>query len=397
MVGQDQSIHGGTEVIKLFYELLQVSVGNKVCLSQTPSADEWGVLYAIAKKQSLVGVCFAGIRKLVLQEQAPEKVLYLTWLGMAAKIQQRNEMVNRQCAQLGDRLKSEGYSYCVLKGQGVASLYKCDGLNGSNGSDLSALRQSGDIDVWIKGGFDVVCDYVQKTAPNLELAYHRFHYNAFPDTEVELHHHPSLMNNPIHNARLQKWLDSFGKEQFVELKELGFMVPPSEMNKVFLLCHLYRHFVAEGVGMRQLMDYYFVLKNSDTAENERVMQVVENLGMKRFARAVMWVIAHVFANDTSTSLSTSAANDNWLLCEPDRQEGEYLLNEVMMGGNFGKHDERYDHQGKYAMQKQNIRHSCHLLLHYPSEVLWTPAWLVWHFFWKKKKVRQIKQKYGVEK
>ena len=85
MVGQDQSIHGGTEVIKLFYELLQVSVGNKVCLSQTPSADEWGVLYAIAKKQSLVGVCFAGIRKLVLQEQAPEDMLYLTWLGMAAK------------------------------------------------------------------------------------------------------------------------------------------------------------------------------------------------------------------------------------------------------------------------------------------------------------------------
>lgn len=368
--------------MKLFYELIQVAVGSRVCLSHTPSANEWKVLYDMAKKQSLVGVCFAGVQWSQQQEQCPPEMLYLTWMGMAAKIQQRNEVVNRQCAELQARLSVDGLDACILKGQGVAQFYD---------ESLRALRQSGDIDVWIKGGYDAVCDYVQRTAPNLELAYHRFHYEAFPDTEVELHQHPSLMNNPIHNARLQKWLDAFDKEQFVELKDLGFMVPPSEMNKVFLLCHLYRHFVAEGVGMRQLMDYYFVLKNSQTDENERVMQVVESLGMKRFARAVMWVVAHVFANDNHDD------NDNWLLCEPDREGGEYLLNEVMMGGNFGKHDERYDHQGKYAMQKQNISHSLHLLLHYPSEVLWTPAWLVWHFFWKKKKVRQIKQKYGVEK
>ena len=378
------------DINNTFFELLQVSIGNKVCLSHTPSADEWGVLYNLAKKQSLVGVCFAGVQKLVNQQQEPPEMLYLTWMGMAAKIQQRNEVVNRQCAELQARLSADGLDACVLKGQGVAALYKVSRVSdGSKVSDLSALRQSGDIDVWIKGGYDVVCDYVQRTAPNLELAYHRFHYEAFPDTEVELHQHPSLMNNPIHNARLQKWLDAFGKEQFVELKELGFMVPPSEMNKVFLLCHLYRHFVAEGVGMRQLMDYYFVLRNSQIDENGRVMQLIESLGMKRFIRAVMWVVAHVFANDNHDD------NDNWLFCKPDREEGEYLLNEVMMGGNFGKHDERYDHQGKYAMQMQNIRHSCHLLLHYPSEVLWTPAWLVWHYFWKKKKVRQIKQKYGV--
>lgn len=370
--------------MKLFYELLQVAVGSRACLSHTPSEEEWSELYVIAKKQSLVGVCFAGVQRLQQQRQEPPEMLYLTWMGMAAKIQQRNEVVNRQCAELQAKLSADGLDACVLKGQGVAALYKVSRVSdGFKVSDLSGLRQSGDIDVWIKGGYDVVCDYVQRTAPNMELAYHRFHYEAFPDTEVELHQHPSLMNNPIHNARLQKWLDSFGKEQFVELKELGFMVPPSEMNKVFLLCHLYRHFVAEGVGMRQLMDYYFVLKNSQTDENGRVMQVIESLGMARFARAVMWVMEYLFGLPRTH-----------MICEPDGQEGEYLLNEVMMGGNFGKHDERYDHQGKYAMQMQNIRHSCHLLQHYPSEVLWTPAWLVWHYFWKKKKVHQIKQKYG---
>ena len=46
---------------KLFVQLLKVSIGMQACLSHTPTADEWGELYAMAKKQSLVGICFAGV------------------------------------------------------------------------------------------------------------------------------------------------------------------------------------------------------------------------------------------------------------------------------------------------------------------------------------------------
>ena len=68
---------------KLFFDLIRVSIGQQVCLSHTPSADEWGELYAMAKKQSLVGVCFAGVHRLVGQQQEPPEMLYLTWMGMA--------------------------------------------------------------------------------------------------------------------------------------------------------------------------------------------------------------------------------------------------------------------------------------------------------------------------
>ncbi len=63
-----------------FFELLQVAIGRIVCLSHSPSAEEWKDLYEIAKKQSLVGVCFAGVQKLV-EQQTPEEMLYLTWIG----------------------------------------------------------------------------------------------------------------------------------------------------------------------------------------------------------------------------------------------------------------------------------------------------------------------------
>ena len=109
--------------MSLFTELIQVSIGIRVCLSRTPSEAEWGELYAMAKKQSLVGVCFAGVQRLVAQQQEPPKMLYLTWMGMTAMIQQRNEVVNRQCVDLQKRLSADGFRSCILKGQGVARIY----------------------------------------------------------------------------------------------------------------------------------------------------------------------------------------------------------------------------------------------------------------------------------
>ena len=104
------------EINKLFFELIQVAIGTRICPSHTPSADEWGKLYAMAKKQSLVGVYFVGVQKLVEQRQELPEMLYFTWLGMAAKIQQRNEVVNRQCVELQKRLSADGFRNYIMKG-----------------------------------------------------------------------------------------------------------------------------------------------------------------------------------------------------------------------------------------------------------------------------------------
>lgn len=129
-------------IIKIFSELIQVAIGTRICLSHTPSVDEWGELYAMAKKQSLVGVCFAGVQRLQQQRQEPPEMLYLTWMGMAAKIQQRNEVVNKQCGELTEKFQKDGFDVVVLKGQSCAKRY----------GSLSGLRQSGDIDAWVSGG-----------------------------------------------------------------------------------------------------------------------------------------------------------------------------------------------------------------------------------------------------
>ena len=51
-----------------------------------------------------------------LEEAYIPEMLYLTWMGMAAKIQQRNETFNRQCVELQKRLSADGFRNYIMKG-----------------------------------------------------------------------------------------------------------------------------------------------------------------------------------------------------------------------------------------------------------------------------------------
>lgn len=377
---------------KLFFDLIRVSTGQQVCLSHTPSADEWGELYAMAKKQSLVGVCFAGVHRLVGQQQEPPEMLYLTWMGMAAKIQQRNEAVNRQCVDLQKRLSADGLRSCILKGQGNASLYVVKkGSNGKEGieSNLSALRQSGDIDIWIEGGRKKVVDYVQQIAHTDDIRDNHAALNIFNDTEVEAHFKPATLRNPIRNKKLQKFFkrtsgDCFAHE--VVLAGGKINVPTTEFNLVYQLVHIFEHFFTEGIGMRQVMDYYFVLQSAKGSRGFRVQEVqrvVSDLGLDRFASALMWVIGYVFEGKNLMNPETLRPYEtaSWMLWKSNEADGRMLLNEIMLSGNFGKQDER---QKKMYDSKWNS----FWMIHFKTirfwrfdhwAWFWSPLWRVFGF------------------
>ena len=337
----------------LFFELIQVALGTRDCLSHTPSANEWGELYAMAKKQSLVGVCFAGVQKLVEQKQEPPEMLYLTWMSMAAKIQQRNEVVNRRCAELGDRLKEDGYSYCVLKGQGVGALYKVSKVfNGSKGFnsetpetneaetlepiDLSNLRQSGDIDAWMDAPRDEIIAYVKRVCPNedVDISSKHIEFRLFEDTEIEAHFVPASSKTPIIGGRVRAYYEIEKARQMEHRVTLStgqeIVAPTNDFQAIHILQHAFGHFLFEGIGLRQLMDYYFVMQQPFT-EDEKVsiVKTMKDFGMYRFARGVAYILREVF-DDTKCFILV------------DESLGKRILKSVMEEGNFGKHDEKRD-------------------------------------------------------
>ena len=85
---------------------------------------------------------------------------------------------------------------------------------------------------------------------------------------VELHSTPALLNSPLHNSRLQKWLKRNADLQCSNRISLPnnageVAVPTLSFNIIYQLCHLFHHCFYEGVGLRQIVDYYLVLKNTD--------------------------------------------------------------------------------------------------------------------------------------
>lgn len=361
----------------MLFELIRVALGHQDRISRMMTAAEWLIVYQMAVKQSVVGICVEGMSKLP-REQRPPMELFMQWVGTVSQIQQRNEKLDRQTAKIWKQLKDDGLDAAILKGQGIATVY----------GELASLRQSGDIDIWVKGGYQTVCDYVQKTIPTGDLAYHRFHYHFFEDTEVELHHRPTLMRNLMDDRKLAKWYESFGADSFVYIEDKGFAVPPAEFNRIFILTHIYRHFLFEGVGLRQVMDYYFVLRNGHTGKTDAT-EILCRLRLKRFAGAVMWVIGYMVHGEGCMV----DGHEDWMICEPDEKEGRFLLNEIMMSGNFGQSDHRYQYKRLFKFQRWLSR-SSHLLIHYPSEVIWSPIWIVYHWFWKRNKKRVIHKQWN---
>lgn len=354
---------------QLFFELIQVALGTRICLSHTPSADECGELYAIAKKQSLVGICFAGVQRLKQQKQEPPKMLYLKWMGMAAKIQQRNEVVNDQCVELQQILKSRGFKTSILKGQAVASYY---------GDELSKLRQSGDIDMIVCGGKQAVINVMsQFNQPPNGWFYKDLPLNFFDDTEVEIHYLPAILQNPFLNKKWMKWCQQnqgllYGRSASVALDKT-IISPQPAFDCVFLLLHIYRHMFNGGIGLRQCMDLYFALMNYEGGLQE-IKNPLKTFGLRKFTAGIMYILQVVMD-----------IPDNKLIFTPDKNEGVILLDEIMRGGNFGKYDDRFSNRStsRWSIFTTMLQRNLHLLKNYPSESIWIPYYYAWHFFKKR--------------
>ena len=380
----------------LFFELIQVTIGHRESLSRVPTAAEWNALYSLSVKQAVAGVCFCGVQRLPKEQLVEMPVrLKLQWFALATQIKAQNELLNQRCVELQRLLTEERMRCAILKGQGVAKLYKIrnEELGVRNGVNLGLYRQSGDIDVWVDGGMEKALRWCREKYGDVEYNYINAHVPVFKDVEVELHWRVQSMTNLIRNRRLQRWLEReetkemiFGSKadmkpsESLQSSDTSITVPSLEFNAFYLMLHCYNHEFSSGLGLRQLMDYYCLLRNFNVNKNDNrdnddnANELFHKFGMEQFVGAVMWIMQEVFGLERKR-----------LLCESDEKEGRYILAEVMAGGNFGHHDERIKKVGKGKWQSvlAILQHAMHVLRRYPSEALWMPVWMVYHFIWKR--------------
>lgn len=357
----------------LLFELIRVAVGTQERMSCVPTVGEWLWLYQEASKHTVVGVCFAAVKEM---KDAMPQDLYHRWLSEAAIIQRRNELMNRRCEELARRLSADGFRYCILKGQAAARYY----------GEMALLRQSGDIDVWMEGGRKRIMKYVESVGKTKEVILQHAHLNVFDDVEVEAHFYPSVLQSPWHNRRIQRWFRQQGKTE-LKFTDAGFACPSVLFDSVFMLSHIYKHLFSEGIGLRQVMDYYLMLRQAqfDAEEKRLIMEELDRFGMGGFAAGMMWVIAYIFMGEAVTNGNVDE-KCQWLLCKPNETKGKRLLAEIMASGNFGHFDKRRTRKGGRIQRLiEPMKLTYGLSRDYPLEYVFTPInralqriWLTMH-------------------
>lgn len=310
-----------------------------------------------------------------LAEEVGDKDFDMTWMGLAAKIMQRNRIEDEQCVALQERLTADGMRSCILKGQGVTSIY---------GEHLHGLRQPGDIDVWVQDkSIDELVEYVKKYGVRYKATAAHVECGLFKGTDVELHAVPAFMRCFWDDKRLREWFDE-NSIQITLASNLNVNTPTTEFNLVYMMVHMYHHVLFEGLGLRQLMDYYFVLnaRNNDNVD-DNLRKTLSSLGLIQFAKGMAWAIGYVFYNGSRLSPLTTYHS-----IEPNEKYGRLILEDVMAGGNFGHHNEKNnDLHGGTGVGRllSGLKRNMKFFALGPWEVLCSPIWSTWHYFWSKKR------------
>jgi len=416
------------------FDFLKYCLGAKSDVNKVIAGIDWQMLYSFASKQALLGLCFDGIER--LGKEYPEELrlnpigreLLMTWMGKAQQIRRQNVKVNGVAAKLYSKFREDGLRCCILKGQGNALMYP-----------NPYSRTPGDIDVWVNASRQDITEYA-KCHFNLEDDI-RFHHleTTMDGVPVELHFFPCSMNNPLYHARLQKWFKRNADLQCSNVVSLPdgigeIAIPMTAFNVVYQLTHLYHHFFDEGIGMRQIIDYFLVV--NDFSKNEIVSSKItpslftlkegstfspspsssgsgdvtalrcseplrykdggpskvspgcagwdrlgyacelKHLGLWKFAGAVMYVLHE-----------TLGLSEEKMIVPMDEKRGKLLLAEILNGGNFGKHFTKYGHFTQQGMAKKyflKIWRNMHFVRYFPAEALSEPIFRTWHFFWRLK-------------
>ena len=339
---------------------------------------DWNAFYEFAKKQTLIGVVFDGIQKLP-KEVAPHLDLLMRWFGVSQKIKMRNEVMNRATVAICNKVKGDGYDCSILKGQGNAVMYP-----------NPSARIPGDVDVWVNASREQIRSLAHSLTENANGHVDDESLNhiglAVNGITVELHSTPGFMANFVYNRRLQRWLRQKAYEQCGNMVALpndagSVAVPTLSFSLVYQLYHLYHHYFYEGVGLRQVVDYYFVLVKSEERRVKKQISATEgrvnltalqhelkHLGLWKFAGAMMYVLHQVMG----------LAEDK-MIAPMDAKRGQMLLDDILNGGNFG----RYDKHQVLGHNLLRLYRDARLLRFYPIEALSEPSFRVWHWWWRK--------------
>lgn len=379
---------------RLYIDFIRYAIGSRPTVPEGAERMDWADFLAFCTRQGIPGLVFGGLERSDLR--IPQSVLF-EWIGIAENTKRTNLTVDKRCHQISRFWEQQGYRSCILKGQANAMMYPTPGL-----------RSPGDIDIWVDGhthstdSTDETIDIIriaQREAPDGHYSLHHVTMPVFPDTSVEVHYRPVFLDNWRKDKKLKRYIDEKKAEQFANTVLLSdgkteIHGLTDDFNAVFLMLHMWHHLLSTRNNLKQLIDYYYLLKSltpspsptgggdrGGASEGSDFQSLFKQLGVLKYARGIMWM-----------EHAALGLEEQYLLVEPDEKIGQLLYNETLHYG-----ESRKKKHGKVGTLVSRVTRNLHLFCHFPSPVLIAPAYLVWHQWWKLKTSHKLKHSSRADK
>lgn len=287
---------------EIICKLLRFELGTS-CDLDIPNNIDWRRLIKVASKQCVKGLVLDGLYKAC---QMPEGKHLLEsmkqqnidpkyeWIGFNLKLDNLRKTHERHILELVRIFDEAGFRSCVLKGQGLALLYP-----------NPTLRTPGDIDLLVEGGREKIVGFVKSKWNTGKITNHHVQTKIFKDTDVEVHYVPAWLYNPINDRKLQAFFTKELSAQFSNRNEIGFCHPTIRFNLIFCAIHVYKHMYEKSITMKQIVDYFYILKHSTNEEREFARDFLCSLGLKCYVENLMYGLQ-----------KRLAIPEEYMLCQP---------------------------------------------------------------------------------
>ena len=261
-----------TELKESFFSLVRLGIGN-ASAARMPENIDWNALEALAAQHGLSAVLVDGVERLPEGIRPPKPVL-LQWIGETLQgFEYRYELYCRTIAEMAAFYNEHGYKMMVLKG------YAC-----SLDWPKPEHRPCGDIDIW-QFGQNHEADASLAKEKRIEIDSSHHHHTVFYWHDFMVENHYDFINVHHHksNAEIEKILKELGQDDShcVEMNGVKVYMPSPNLHALFLLKHMMMHFAAEGITLRQLIDWAFFAKaHHNEVDWDWLLDVLDKYGMK---------------------------------------------------------------------------------------------------------------------
>lgn len=241
---------------------------------------EWQRCFDIALEQQVLAMTFPAMSALS-KDQRPNFTLWSKWMAYAQNIAAQSQHKREVVRKMGGWLAEDGLSTMIIKGFSLAVLYP-----------QPELRESGDIDIYSVEDYAAVNACLEKHG--LQIGREDGHHVHINIDGISVEHHFAL-----HNSRVKNGMEGPTEvlQRLAAIDRRPTMVPGicffnPTFTALFTAWHAHKHFLAEKIELRHMIDWALSLKQFSGSEVRMVQEVKCDSQWGRFADTLTAIALH---------------------------------------------------------------------------------------------------------